>query len=220
MHFYCYIYTTHMIQIRDIGRISGVLWTRHINRYTKSISKYSPLSTVALREYAVNISKVGGRGRIIEIMSYIGYLIEGMILAYITRKYILYIGITKGASMHPTISEGGGKVIIRSMEMHSMEWKKRHIKHGDIVIVEHPFKGKNVRLCKRVIALEGESVSMQGKYRYNRYMGGREGGSCTVPLGHLWIEGDNKDKSYDSRSFGPVSIVLVVGTLLTLIPHI
>ena len=34
-----------------------------------------------------------------------------------------------------------------------------------------------------------------------------------IPRGHVWIEGDNKEISNDSRSFGPVPIGLIHGTV-------
>ena len=30
-----------------------------------------------------------------------------------------------------------------------------------------------------------------------------------VPTGHVWLEGDNRSSSYDSRDFGPVPLALV-----------
>ncbi|KAF2014182.1 LexA/Signal peptidase [Aaosphaeria arxii CBS 175.79] len=46
-------------------------------------------------------------------------------------------------------------------------------------------------------------------------LGGRveEGGweGVKVPTGHVWVEGDNWRRSYDSRDFGPVSLALVDG---------
>ena len=32
-----------------------------------------------------------------------------------------------------------------------------------------------------------------------------------VPKGHIWVEGDNKENSSDSRNIGPVSLALVEG---------
>ena len=32
-----------------------------------------------------------------------------------------------------------------------------------------------------------------------------------IPSGHIWIEGDNKSQSRDSRDFGPLSVCFVEG---------
>ena len=32
-----------------------------------------------------------------------------------------------------------------------------------------------------------------------------------MPKGHIWVEGDNKENSKDSRDIGPVSLALVEG---------
>ena len=32
-----------------------------------------------------------------------------------------------------------------------------------------------------------------------------------MPPGHVWVEGDNKKRSYDSRHFGPVPYGLIKG---------
>ena len=34
-----------------------------------------------------------------------------------------------------------------------------------------------------------------------------------VPLNHVWLEGDNKNHSYDSRNHGPVPINLIKGKI-------
>ena len=42
---------------------------------------------------------------------------------------------------------------------------------------------------------------------------GNFGGSMRVrvPKGHLWLQGDNKDNSTDSRDYGPVPYALLKG---------
>ena len=34
-----------------------------------------------------------------------------------------------------------------------------------------------------------------------------------IPKGHVWIEGDNKRVSNDSRNFGPIPLGLIHGTV-------
>ncbi|XP_027430670.1 mitochondrial inner membrane protease subunit 2 isoform X1 [Zalophus californianus] len=60
-------------------------------------------------------------------------------------------------------------------------------------------KNPEQKIIKRVIALEGDIVKTIG--HKNRYV--------KVPRGHIWVEGDHHGHSFDSNSFGPVSLGLL-----------
>jgi len=75
---------------------------------------------------------------------------------------------------------------------------------------------------KRVIGLPGETVEgrdghvyVDGEYLYEPYLAGRGPtgafGPVKVPSGRLWVMGDNRDESRDSRFFGPIPAAKVVG---------
>ena len=70
-------------------------------------------------------------------------------------------------------------------------------------MAENPFKPLDT-VIKRVIAVEGEYVDFLDKRSHN-YV------KVHVPPNHIWIEGDNKSNSRDSREFGPLSLGLVHG---------
>lgn len=57
---------------------------------------------------------------------------------------------------------------------------------------------------KRVIALEGDEVQTRAPYPYP---------IAEVPMGHVWVEGDNRDgnKTLDSMHYGPISMNLITG---------
>lgn len=85
------------------------------------------------------------------------------------------------------------------------------IRRGDIVIVSS-LKDPNVVICKRVLALEGDIITEsrvkkknEGGYRDNL----KSRSNHHVPRGHVWLEGDNKSSSLDSRTYGPVPLGLV-----------
>nr|XP_020767336.1 mitochondrial inner membrane protease subunit 2-like [Odocoileus virginianus texanus] len=65
-------------------------------------------------------------------------------------------------------------------------------------LTESP-KNPEQKIIKRVIALEGDIVKTMG--HKNRYV--------KVPRGHIWVEGDHHGHSFDSNSFGPVSLGLL-----------
>ena len=101
---------------------------------------------------------------------------------------------------------------------------------GDVIVFENPEKGseKDV-LCKRVIARAGQTIDMKdglanvdGKKltedyakgdSYPLYLGKGKHISYPykVPEGEIWVMGDNRENSADSRYFGPISEDSVIG---------
>lgn len=77
-------------------------------------------------------------------------------------------------------------------------------------------------LIKRVVALPGETVSARGGRVYvgnevlvEPYLPARtttsDFGPVKVPKGDVWVMGDNRGNSEDSRFFGPIPIHTIIG---------
>ncbi len=107
----------------------------------------------------------------------------------------------------------------------------REPKPGDIVIFKYP-RDQKVNYIKRCVAIEGQTVEIRDKVLYvdgkrvpdpplakhtdPRIGSSRRGprdnfGPYKVPKGHLFMMGDNRDNSADSRYWGPLSRKLVLG---------
>ncbi len=103
-----------------------------------------------------------------------------------------------------------------------------HIERGDVVVFRFP-RDREKDYIKRVIALGGETIEIRNK---KIYINGRKWddpygvfkgplggvseelynfGPYTVPQGHIFVMGDNRDRSYDSRFWGPVDIREIKG---------
>ncbi len=108
------------------------------------------------------------------------------------------------------------------------------VERGDIVVFENPdpLEGHEV-LVKRVIATEGQTVSLapsedgvwrvsvDGQVLDEPYALGSSyplDDSVTFPLtvpdGCVWLMGDNRENSADSRVFGPVDVDSLIGVVV------
>ncbi|CAJ1953119.1 unnamed protein product [Sphenostylis stenocarpa] len=126
--------------------------------------------------------------------------------------------VTYGPSMLPTIDLTTSVFI---MEKISTRYGK--VDRGDIVILRHP-QHPTRKITKRVIGLEGDRITYSSNPKSNRleddslkYISHPENNdkleTIVVPKGGVWVEGDNKYNSQDSRKFGSVPYDLIQGRI-------
>ena len=98
--------------------------------------------------------------------------------------------------------------------------KVRDPEPGDIIIFKYP-GDKRTDYIKRCVAVEGQSVELKGRQlfvdgelqdeEYAKYFHGSSFGPYEVPAGHIFMMGDNRDNSADSRVWGPLDKELILG---------
>jgi len=95
---------------------------------------------------------------------------------------------------------------------------------GDIIIFKYPGDPK-IDYIKRCVAVEGQKVELIDNHLYvddilqdetfSKYVFGsrpdRHFGPMVVPPGHIFMMGDNRDNSADSRAWGPLDKDLIMG---------
>ncbi|XP_035992293.1 mitochondrial inner membrane protease subunit 1 isoform X2 [Fundulus heteroclitus] len=127
----------------------------------------------------------------------VGYTIQYGCIAHCAFEYIGEFVVCSGPSMEPTIVNHD-VVFSERMSRHLFKIQK-----GDIVIAKSPFD-PNMNICKRVIGLEGDKICTSAQsdlFKTHTF----------VPMGHVWLEGDNLRNSTDSRNYGPIPYGLIRG---------
>ncbi len=132
-------------------------------------------------------------------------------------------------SMMPAIHVGDRIMI------HTRQYRKQLPKRGDIVLFTSPVGGSK-DFIKRIVGLEGELIELKDKVVFINGTRLEEPyvvhlhaasfpaqatprdnmGPVKIPVGQVFVMGDNRDYSHDSRFFGPVPIKTIVGKALYL----
>ena len=151
---------------------------------------------------------MSGRKSIVRII--VEPIVVACVLALAVRA-VARIYSVPSASMAPTLRPGDHIVVTRYLSDRPGR--------GDVVVFRHP-TGRELTV-KRVVAVPGDLVESQGgrvrvsgrildePYAIND--GSIRIPPQLVPANHLFVLGDNRRDSYDSRHWGPLPDGLVVG---------
>ncbi len=149
------------------------------------------------------------------------------ILETLLLAVILFIGINAvsarirvdGSSMEPNFHNGEFVIV------NKLAYKLGKPQRGDVVVFHYP-RDTRQEFIKRIIGLPGDEVSIvNGKVYVNGqalsepYIAGAvtnssNGVRWTVPAQSLFVLGDNRGSSSDSRSWGAVPMKDVIGKAL------
>jgi signal peptidase I len=154
------------------------------------------------------------RGPIQAIRALIETVIPALVIAIGINLFLAQATQVQGQSMEPNLHTAQ-RLVVEKITYHFHGPRR-----GDIVVIDLPEAGPEL-LIKRVIALPGETISSQGGQVYvngelleEPYVtnpGGRDIAEKTIPPLHVFVMGDNRQFSNDSRNFGPVPIDSVIG---------
>jgi signal peptidase I len=154
-------------------------------------------------------------------------------IAFIIKSFLFQAFYIPSGSMKPTLNVGD-RVLVNKLS-----YDFHDVNRGDIVVFETPERARSEGIedfVKRVVGLPGETVrsdadgtvTVDGRRLTEPYLpkgtvsrftnvppdcgaptDGRPG--CVVPEGKIFMMGDNREDSQDSRVFGPIDEDTIVG---------
>ena len=170
------------------------------------------------------------------IREWVTVLVVALVIAITVRSLILQQFYISGPSMQTTMFQDN-RVLVNKLS-----YRLHDIHRGDVVVFDRvTVDGEVVQhddLIKRVIGLSGETISIKdcqvfidGKLLAEPYLNDYDlaqssvDDRCRVPMmdetlipeNHLFVMGDNRPQSFDSRMFGSIEQNLVVGRAFVII---
>jgi signal peptidase I len=159
---------------------------------------------------------VPGVGRLLwrTLWDVISTVVPAVVIALFINVFVAQAMVVQGPSMQPNLYYDQ-RVMVEKITYRLAHGPRR----GDVVVVEVP--GEEEPLIKRVVALPGEMVEVRGgrvfingellEEPWATRQGGPSYASTLVPPLHVFVLGDNRNSSRDSRSFGPVLVDQLIG---------
>jgi signal peptidase I len=155
-----------------------------------------------------------------------------LFLALTVRAFVIEAFRIPSESMEDTLLVGdflfankfiyGAKIPFTNLRLPAI----REPRAGDIIVFQYP-EDPSKAFIKRCVAVEGQTVEVRGRQlyvdgerveedyaKYTRADPHENAGPFVVPEGHLFMMGDNRDNSLDSRRWGPLDKDLVKGKAL------
>lgn len=149
-------------------------------------------------------------------------IVVALLVAFLVRTFVIAHFVVEGESMYSTL-DTGDRVFVNKLS-----YRLHDPNRGDVVVL-HQITGASERdLIKRVIGLPGEAVEVRnctvlidGRVLNEPYLdpevvtptncGGDFVLDGVVPENHVFVMGDNRGGSQDSRVIGPISEDDLVG---------
>jgi signal peptidase I len=160
------------------------------------------------------------------LFEWVGVIVGALAVAFVIRTFLFGAYVIPSGSMEPTLKYNPDDRVL----VNKLSYKLHDINRGDVVVFTRPPGETDPTindLIKRVIGLPGEKVELvngvvliNGNPLTEPYVNKlcTEGtrpldthSSWVLPKHMIFVMGDNRCGSSDSRVFGPISEHLVVG---------
>jgi signal peptidase I len=170
------------------------------------------------------------------IREYAEAIIIAILIALFIRTFVVQAFKIPSGSMKPTLLVGDHLLVNKFVYGVKIPFLRKTLipvdtpERGDIVVFIYPVD-RSKDFIKRVVGVAGDTIAIKNKRIYINGAPSDDGhgvhtdslifpgslqprdnfGPVTVPPGHIFVMGDNRDESYDSRFWGFVELRDVLG---------
>jgi signal peptidase I len=154
-----------------------------------------------------------GRFLLRALWDVVSTVVPAIAIALLINIFVAQAMVVQGPSMLPTLHYD------QRVMVEKVTYRVLGPRRGDVVIIE--VQGEAEPLIKRVVALSGETVEVRDgqvfingellEESWTTQRGGPNYEATLIPPLHVFVLGDNRGSSRDSRSFGPVALDHLVG---------
>lgn len=153
------------------------------------------------------------------LVEWVAIVVGALVVALVVKTFLIQAFFIPSLSMYPTLDKGD-RVLVNKLS-----YKLHDVHRGDLVVFERPpgQPASDIKdLIKRVVGLPGDEIEarngvvyIDGKKLDEPYL--VDGVTTenlprqTVPDGDVFVMGDNRGDSADSRVFGPIDEDSIVG---------
>ena len=144
-------------------------------------------------------------------------LIIAFVLAQLIMVSVAQAFQVEQYSMEPTLLPHDRVLVDKIL------YRLRQPRRGDVIVLKYPLNPQR-NYIKRIVALPGDTLEVRdgrlvvnGKRIVELYVNGEPQGNygpLTVPADSVFVMGDNRNNSEDSRAFGALKKTLIVGQAL------
>ena len=164
------------------------------------------------------------------MIEWVAVAVGALAVALLIKAFLLQAFYIPSPSMDPTLSEND-RVLVNKLS-----YRVGDVQRGDIIVFAKPegAPGDINEFIKRVIAVSGETITFSEGTVFigdlalsESYVNGAptttsqlipgcdtaplSSNTCLVPEGMVFVMGDNRQASFDSRRFGPIAEDTIVG---------
>ena len=158
------------------------------------------------------------------LLEWVLVIVGALVVAMVLRAVLFQAFWIPSESMEPTLQRNDRVLVNR------LSYRVGDVGRGDVVVFDRPPGQPDNgidELIKRVIGVEGDTIEgrngrilVNGVAQDEDYLASGtffgDFGPVVVPEDHVFVMGDNRDNSVDSRIFGPIDEDSIVGRAFVL----